>query len=288
MAAPVYIGQKSEKEKFAGAVRTYCIEAMMQDRKALQCGTSHNLGQNFAKAFEVTFQNVSGKLEYVYATSWGVSTRLIGALVMSHSDDNGLVLPPRLAPLKVVIIPIWKEEGEMQKMRQKADELTEGWRGRISFKIDDRDQYRPGFKFNEWEKRGVPIRIEMGPKDVAAQQVIVVRRDTGEKIPMPQENLLPKLEALLEQIQHDLYERARSFRDAATFPVDDYAAFQSRVEQPGGFFRVHWCGDQACETKFQETSKATIRVIPFEEEEAGACIVCGRPSPKRVLVSKSY
>ncbi len=289
MATPVYVGCKTEREKFAGAVRTYCIEAMMQDCKALQAGTSHNLGQNFARAFDVTFQDEQGKLQHVYATSWGVSTRLVGALIMTHSDDNGLVLPPRLAPLKVVLIPIWKEEAEMELMRQRARDLTASWQGRISFKIDDRDQYRPGYKFNEWEKKGVPIRIEMGPKDVAANQVVVVRRDTGEKIAMPQENLLPRLEALLDEIQQNLFQRARAFRDANTFTVDDYAEFASRIENPGGFFWVHWCGSEACENKFQESSKATIRTIPLDrEKEAGACIVCGAPSAQRVLVAKSY
>ncbi len=289
LAAPVYVGFKSEKEKFAGAVRTYCIEAMMQDRKALQAGTSHNLGQNFSKAFDVTFQDEQGKLQHVYATSWGVSTRLVGALIMTHSDDNGLVLPPRLAPLKVVLIPIWKEDAEMERMRQHAQALTASWQGKISFKIDDRDQYRPGYKFNEWEKRGIPIRIEIGPKDVAAQQVVVVRRDTGEKIAMPQENLLAKIEALLEEIQNNLLQRARALRDDNTFTVDAYDDFSARIENPGGFFRVHWCGSELCENKFQETSRATIRTIPLDEtKEQGACIVCGAPSKGRVLVAKSY
>ncbi|MBN2357744.1 proline--tRNA ligase [candidate division KSB1 bacterium] len=289
MAAPVYVGIKTDKEKFAGAVRTYCIEAMMQDRKSLQCGTSHNLGQNFARAFDVTFQDESGKLQHVYATSWGVSTRLIGALVMSHSDDNGLVLPPRLAPLKVVLIPIWKEESEMEKTKQKAAELTANWHDQISFRIDDRDQYRPGYKFNEWEKRGVPIRIEMGPRDVAADQVVVVRRDTGEKIPMPQQDLLPRIQKLLEQMQNDLYQRALEYRNAATYRADDYKEFQSAIENPGGFFWLHWCGNPDCENRFQETSKATIRIIPMDgEKEQGPCIVCGKPSQQRVLVGKSY
>jgi len=289
MAAPVITGLKTDKEKFAGAVQTYCIEAMMQDGKALQCGTSHYLGQNFAKAFDVTFQDEGGKLQHVFATSWGVSTRLIGALIMTHSDDNGLVLPPRLAPLKVVVVPIWKEDAEMALMKEKAASLTQGWKGRLAFKIDDRDQYRPGFKFNEWEKRGVPIRIEMGPRDVAQGQVVVVRRDTGEKISMPQEGLLEKLEALLEEIQKNMFQRALQHREQNTSRADTYADFAERVETPGGFFWLHWCGSRACEEKFQETSKATIRLIPTSaDQEAGACIVCGAASPRRVLVAKSY
>jgi len=289
MAAPVFTGIKTEKEKFAGAVRTYCIEAMMQDYKALQCGTSHYLGQNFAKAFDVTFQDEESKVRHVYATSWGVSTRLIGALIMMHSDDNGLVLPPRLAPTKVVVVPIWKEDAEMAAMKQKAADLTRDWKGRITFKIDDRDQYRPGYKFNEWEKRGVPIRIEMGPKDVAQNQVIVVRRDTGEKMAVPQEGLLTAVESLLERMQKDLYARALRNRDANTFTCDEYKALIERLESPGGFFWVHWCGQGACEEKFQQDAKATIRLQPIEGGQApGACIVCGAPSAQRVLVAKSY
>ncbi len=289
MAAPVITGLKTDKEKFAGAVQTYCIEAMMQDGKALQCGTSHYLGQNFAKAFDVTFQDEGGKLQHVFATSWGVSTRLIGALIMTHSDDNGLVLPPRLAPLKVVVVPIWKEDAEMALMKEKAASLTQSWKGRLAFKIDDRDQYRPGFKFNEWEKRGVPIRIEMGPRDVAQGHVVVVRRDTGEKISMPQEGLLEKLEALLEEIQKNMFQRALRHREQNTSRADTYADFAERVETPGGFFWLHWCGRRECEEKFQETSKATIRLIPTsDDQEPGACIVCGAASSRRVLVAKSY
>jgi len=289
LAAPVFVGVKTESQKFAGAVRTYCIEAMMQDGKALQAGTSHNLGQNFAKAFDVTFQDEAGKLSHVWATSWGVSTRLIGALIMLHSDDSGLVIPPRLAPIKAVVIPIWKGDDEIEMLGEKARELTQGWKDRIAFKIDDRDQYRPGWKFNEWEKRGVPIRIELGPKDVENKQVVVVRRDTGEKILMPQEGLLPKLEVLLETIQKEMLEKARQFRDVNTFVEDSYQVFQERVEQPGGFFWLHWCGDPLCEAKFQETSKATIRLVPMNgKKDAGACIVCGKASQQRVLVAKAY
>jgi len=289
LAAPVYVGYKTEREKFAGAVRTYCIEAMMQDRKALQAGTSHHLGQNFAKAFDVTFQDENGKLDYVWATSWGVSTRLIGALIMVHSDDNGLVIPPRLAPIEVVVIPIWKNDAEIEGMRRRIAELTEAWKGRLRFKVDDRDQFRPGYKFNEWENRGVTIRIEIGPRELENNQVVLVRRDTGEKTLLPQEGLLDKIKELLEQIQSDLFNKAKTFRDANTLPEDDYEQFKKKIEEPGGFFRVHWCGSAECENQFQETSKATIRLIPIDgEKEQGHCIVCGKPSEQRVLVAKSY
>lgn len=290
MAAPVFVGVKTPAERFAGALDTYCIEAMMQDHKALQAGTSHFLGQNFAKAFDVTFQDESGELQYVWATSWGVSTRLIGALIMTHGDDNGLIIPPRLAPTKVVFIPIWKDDSQIAGMKSKLRDLTESWNGRISFKIDDRDQYRPGYKFNEWEKKGVPIRIEMGPRDVENHQVVLVRRDTGEKMTVSQDGLLERVEALLEEIQDHLFQRAKSFRDANTFDVDDYETFETQIEEPGGFFWVHWCGDAACEARFQETSKATIRLIPTDssKSERGTCIVCGKDSSTRVLVAKSY
>ncbi|HOZ22359.1 MAG TPA: His/Gly/Thr/Pro-type tRNA ligase C-terminal domain-containing protein, partial [bacterium] len=206
-----------------------------------------------------------------------------------HSDDKGLVLPPRLAPVKAVLVPIWKEESEREVMLAKARELTAGWEERITFKIDERDQYRPGYKFNEWEKKGVPIRIEMGPKDVAAGQVVLVRRDTGEKSAVPQENLLARIEALLVEIQQNLYTRARDFREANTFSVDTYEELAEKIENPGGFFWVHWCGSPACEARFQEEHKATIRLVPIDEQkEEGACIVCGGRSGQRVLVAKSY
>jgi len=289
LAAPVYVGVKTEAEKFAGAVKTYCIEAMMQDKKALQGGTSHNLGQNFAKAFDVTFQDEGGKVDYVYATSWGVSTRLIGALIMMHSDDNGLVIPPRLAPLKVVIIPIWRNDEDREKLLAKINEMTKDWKGRISFKVDDRDNYRPGWKFNQWEKQGVPIRIEFGPKDLENNQVVLVRRDTSEKRAVSPDGLLERIEQLLEEMQADMFRRAKEFRDANTFREDDFDSFKKRIEEPGGFFWVHWCGDPVCEAKFQETSKATIRLIPMDgDKEEGKCIVCGKKSEQRVLVAKSY
>ena len=289
MAAPVLVGRKSESEKFAGALHTYSIEAIMQDRKALQCGTSHNLGQNFARAFDVTFQDENGAVDYVWATSWGVSTRLIGALIMMHSDDRGLVLPPRLAPLQAVVVPIWKSDREMERLRGRISELTADWKDRFSFKVDDREQYRPGWKFNEWEKRGVPLRVELGSRELERGEVVLVRRDTAEKITLQQEGLTDQILRLLDQIQSDLYNRAKRFRDENTHDEDDYLAFEKRIEDPGGFFWVHWCGDGKCEARFQETSKATIRLIPFENQGGdGRCIVCSKPSSGRVLVSKSY
>jgi prolyl-tRNA synthetase len=289
LAAPVFVGVKTESEKFAGAVHTYCIEAMMQDRKALQAGTSHNLGQNFARAFDVTFQDRDGTNDFVYATSWGVSTRLVGALIMTHGDDSGLVIPPRLAPIKVVIIPIWRSEEDAELLLTRIRELTLNWKGRIDFKVDDRDQYRPGFKFNEWEKRGIPVRLEIGPKDLDQNQVVLVRRDTREKITVSQEGLLERIEALLERIQHDMFNRARDFRDKHTVIEDSFERFRENLEEPGGFFWVHWCGSTDCENRFQEVSKATIRLIPMNgKSESGRCIVCGGKSDQRVLVAKAY
>jgi prolyl-tRNA synthetase len=289
LAAPVFVGVKTESEKFAGALHTYCIEAMMQDRKALQAGTSHNLGQNFAKAFDVTFQNEQGSLDYVWATSWGVSTRLIGALIMTHSDDNGLVIPPRLASTKVVFIPIWSSDEEQRLVLDKVGKITEGWKDKIDFFVDDRDQYRPGWKFNHWEKRGTPLRIEIGPKDVENNQVIVVRRDTGEKTAMSPDGLLERLLSLLETIQSDMFDRAKAYRQQYTFHEDNFAEFKIKIEDPGGFFWVHWCGSDSCEARFQEESKASIRLIPFDApHEDGSCIVCGDKSERRVLVAKAY
>ena len=290
LAAPVFTGIKTAAERFAGAIDTYCIEAMMQDKKALQGGTSHYLGQNFAKAFDVTFQDEKGENQYVYATSWGVSTRLIGALIMTHSDDNGLVIPPRLAPTKVVFIPIWRDDSQIDIMKSKIAEITHGWKGRIDFKIDDREQYRPGYKFNEWEKKGIPIRIEIGPKDIENNQVVLVRRDSNEKMFVSQNGLLERVEQLLATMQQDMFNRALEHRDANTHDEDDFESFKERIEDPGGFFWVHWCGSESCENQFQESSKATIRLIPTDERKKveGSCIVCGKRSHTRVLVAKSY
>ncbi|HNT89139.1 MAG TPA: proline--tRNA ligase, partial [Candidatus Hydrogenedentes bacterium] len=236
MAMPVVVGRKTEQEKFAGAEHTYCIEALMQDGKALQAGTSHHLGQNFAKAFDVKFQDRDKELKYVYATSWGVSTRLIGGIVMTHSDDNGLVIPPRLAPLPVVFVPIWKSDAERDVVCEKAREITRDW-DPLFYRIDDRDQYKPGYKFNDWELKGVPIRVEIGPRDVQNNTVVAVRRDTGEKQALSMDGLREHLTRLLDDIQNNLFARAEQRTRVNTQTVDDYEEYKARIDQ-GGFFRV--------------------------------------------------
>ncbi len=287
MAMPVIVGTKSEQEKFAGAVKTLSIEALLQDGKALQAGTSHYLGQNFAKAFDVKFQNQNKEQEYVYASSWGVSTRLIGAMVMSHSDDNGLVIPPKLASLPVVFVPIWRSDEEMELVLKNADEMTQGW-DKLFFKIDDRDNIKPGRKFNEWELKGIPIRIEIGPRDCESKEVVVVRRDTGEKVTMPMEGLLPKLEALLDDIQDNLLANAKKRMVEGTHIADDFKEYKKAVKT-GGFYKIHWCGENSCEDYIQERSKSTIRCIPFDApDEEGECIVCQKPSKRRVIAAQSY
>ena len=289
MATPVITGVKTEKEKFAGAARTYCIEAMMQDRRGLQAGTSHNLGQNFAKAFDVTYQTEAGDREFVWATSWGVSTRLIGALIMTHSDDTGLVVPPKLAPTEVVFVPIWRGDEEMSAIRERMHNLTTDLKGAFRLKVDDRDNVRPGWKFNEWEQRGVPIRVEMGPKDLANNAVVLVRRDTGEKRSISQDSLRDELASTLEAIQKNLFDRALAYREQNTFRVDDYEQFKKEIEEPGGFFWTHWCGNRACEDRLQDETKATIRLLPIQgEPENGKCLLCGGESKQRVLVAKAY
>ncbi|MDW7681152.1 MAG: proline--tRNA ligase [bacterium] len=290
MAIPVIQGLKTENEKFAGAVHTYCIEAMMQDRKALQSGTSHNLGQNFAKAFDVTFQDEDEKIKYVYATSWGVSTRLVGAVIMTHSDDKGLIIPPKIAPIAVVIIPITKGDEERNQILEYIEQMTIDWNGKFSFKVDDRDDYRPGWKFNEWEQRGIPIRLEIGPRDFEKKQVTLVRRDTGEKSSVAVGELKDTLEKTLNAIQHDLFKRALMMRENFSFVADDYQQFKQQIDDPGGFFWLHWCGNGDCEIKIQQETKATIRCIPLDNphREHGKCIVCGNASQQRVVVAKAY
>ncbi len=289
MAMPVLTGIKSEKEKFAGALRTYTIEAMMQDRRALQAGTSHNLGQNFAKAFDVRFQDENSDLQYVWATSWGVTTRMIGALIMTHSDDSGLVLPPKLAPIEVVVIPIWRGDDEKAAVLSRLESLTAGWKEHFRYKVDDRDNYRPGWKFNEWEKQGVPIRIEIGPKDLESDEVVMVRRDSGEKLRLPQSNLLGAIKDTLTKIQHDLFQRALSFRKENTHSCDDYEDLKRRLEAEGGFYLVHWNGKRESEDRLQAETKATIRVLPAgQPDEKGKCILTGEASERRVIVAKAY
>jgi len=263
LGMPVIVGRKTESEKFAGAHHTYCIEAMMQDGKALQAGTSHHLGQNFAKAFDVKFQDRDMELKYVWASSWGVSTRLIGGMIMNHSDDNGLVIPPRLAPVPVVFVPIWRSDEEMALVLGKAREITAGW-DPLFYKIDDRDQYKPGYKFNEWELKGIPVRIELGPRDVAGNSVVVVRRDTGEKVTMSAEGLRDNLEKMLEDIQTSLFNAAKQRMTDRTYTVDSYDEYKARVEG-GGFFRVFLDVDNPeVEKQLKEDTRSTVRCIPFD------------------------
>ncbi len=289
MAMPVLKGVKSENERFAGAVETYAIEALMQDGKALQAGTSHFLGQNFAKAFDVKFLDRSGKLEYVWATSWGVSTRLMGALIMAHSDDNGLVLPPKLAPLQVIIVPIYKKKEELDQISNVAEELMSKLKkAGISVKYDDRDTHKPGWKFAEYEMKGVPVRIAIGPRDLAQGTAEVARRDTLEKNTLPLEGLAEKIPPLLEEIQQQIYRKALRFRDAGIHTVDSYEAFKEAIEK-GGFVLAHWDGTTETELKIKEETKATIRIIPTEgDPEPGKCIVTGKPSPRRVVFARAY
>ncbi len=289
LAIPVIPGRKSEAEKFAGALHTYSIEAMMQDRKALQAGTSHNLGQNFAKAFDVKYQDKEGQLQYVWATSWGVSTRLIGAIIMTHADDNGLVLPPKIAQRQVVIVPIWRGEDEKKQVLEYADGIRQELKREFNVILDDRDQYKPGFKFAEWELQGIPVRLEIGPKDLSKNGAVLVRRDLMKKEFIDRKGILETVRQTLEQMQKDMLERARKFQQDNTHVVDDYDKFKEIIAGDGGFIRSHWCGDPACEAKIKEDTKATIRNIPFDrEEEKGKCIVCGKESNGRVIFAKAY
>lgn len=288
LAMPVVVGRKTDAEKFAGAEHTYCIEAMMQDGKALQAGTSHHLGQKFAEAFDVKFQDRDKELKYVYATSWGVSTRLIGGMIMTHSDDNGLVIPPRLAPTPVVFVPIWRSDEEMSRVREAARNLTRDW-DPLFFRIDDRDQYKPGYKFNEWELKGVPVRVEIGPRDVDQGTVVVVRRDTGEKATVAMDGLRTHITSLLDRIQASLFEAARRRMQERTYTVDSYQQYRERVEG-GGFFRVFLDhANPEVEKKLQEDTRSTIRCIPFDAPaESGPCMITGAPCKSRVIAAQSY
>lgn len=290
MAMPVIIGRKSEAERFAGAIDTYTIEAMMQDGKALQAGTSHFLGQNFAKAFDVKFLNKDSNLEYVWATSWGVSTRLMGALVMTHSDDNGLVLPPKLAPVQVVFVPIYKSKEELDKVSQVIAPLREQLHARgISTKYDDRDNYKPGFKFAEYEMKGVPVRVAVGPKDIEKGTVEVARRDTLQKQFVPQNQLAETVVTLLDEIQKNLYNRALDYRKANTVKVDTYEELKKVLSEKGGFVLAHWDGTAETEALIKEETKATIRCIPLDGEvEEGKCIITGKPSKQRAIFALAY
>jgi prolyl-tRNA synthetase len=303
MGMPVLVGPKSEGQKFPGAVYTLCIEALMQDGKALQAGTSHFLGQNFAKAFDVTFQNQQGQREHAWATSWGVSTRLVGGLIMTHSDDQGLVVPPRLAPLHAVIVPIFKTPQERSAVLEAAQKLAAEVRELplrewlnyepVTVKVDDRDQYQPGFKFNEWELKGVPVRVELGPKDIAKGGCVLARRDLpgkeAKEMNVPLAGAAARIAQMLREMQQALFEKARAYRDANTFEVNSYDEFKQKIEEPGGFLLAHWDGTRETEDRVAAETKATIRCIPFtRKEEPGRCMVTGRPSAGRVAFARAY
>lgn len=290
MAIPVVKGVKTETERFAGADETYCIEALMQDGKALQAGTSHFLGQNFAKAFDVKFANQEGKQEHVWGTSWGVSTRLMGALVMTHSDDNGLVLPPNLAPIQVVIVPIFRSDEELENISIVVKDLMAQFRKLgVTVKFDDRTTQKPGFKFAEWELKGVPVRIAVGPKDLENKTFEVARRDTLSKEVVAAEGVASHIQALLEQIQKDLFERALDYRNTHVTEVNSFDEFKKVLEGKAGFVSAHWDGTAETEEKIKELTKATIRCIPLDrKEETGTCVFTGKPSNGRVLFAKAY
>jgi prolyl-tRNA synthetase len=290
MAIPVIKGLKTETERFAGAEETYCIEALMQDGKALQAGTSHFLGQNFAKAFDVKFANAEGKQEYVWGTSWGVSTRLMGALVMTHSDDQGLVLPPNLAPIQVVIVPIYKTDEQLEAISTEVDVLVKAFKKlNISVKFDNRTTQKPGFKFAEWELKGVPVRIAVGPKDLENGTFEVARRDTLTKEVVSKDGITTYISDLLEQIQKDLFEKALNYRNTHITEVNNFDEFKAVLNDEGGFVSAHWDGTAETEEKIKELTKATIRCIPLDRvEEAGSCVFTGNPSVGRVFFAKAY
>ncbi|HWA33814.1 MAG TPA: proline--tRNA ligase, partial [Cyclobacteriaceae bacterium] len=290
MAMPVIKGRKSEGEKFPGAVDTYCIEALMQDGKALQAGTSHFLGQNFAQAFDVQFSNKEGKLEHVWGTSWGVTTRLIGGLIMSHSDDDGLVLPPKLAPIHVVIVPIFRNEDELAKITAAVEPIIKGLKGiNLSVKFDDRDTQKPGFKFAEYEMKGVPIRLAIGPRDLENGTIEVARRDTKEKQVMKAADVISAIPPLLNDIQKNIYAKALKFREQNTTPVETFDEFKRVLDAKGGFVLAHWDGTTETEAAIKQETKATIRCIALDaKDEPGKCVFSGKPSQRRVLFARAY
>lgn len=289
MAMPVTTGVKTESERFAGAVDTYCIETLLQDNKALQAGTSHFLGQNFARAFDVKFQSSEGQHEYVWATSWGVSTRLVGGLIMTHSDDRGLVLPPKLAPDQVVIVPIWKSDEEKTSVLDYCDNIISELRDLdVRIKLDDRENMSPGWKFNEHEAAGIPLRLTIGPRDLKNNNAELARRDTGDKDIVDREGLAEKVANLLDSIQDELFNAAQSRIEANTHSADSYEEFREIIEDEGGFIYAHWDGTAETEEKIKDETKATIRCIPLEDGEEGKCMVTGNPSRQRVLFARAY
>ncbi len=290
MGVSVLKGSKTESERFAGALDTLCIEAMMQDTKALQAGTSHFLGQNFAKAFDVKYANENGELDYVWATSWGVSTRLMGALVMTHSDDEGLVLPPKLAPIQVVIVPIYKGEEQLAMISEKVAGIKEGLEAKgISVKFDNSDKQRPGWKFAQYEMKGVPVRVAIGPRDVESGTLEVARRDLKTKEVVQQDGVVDYIDALLKEIQDNLYQRSKSFREANTHTVSTYDEFKEVLNSKGGFIYAHWDGTAETEQRVKQETKATIRCIPFNgDKEEGTCMVTGKPSVQKVVFARAY
>jgi len=288
MAMPVHIGRKSPAERFAGAVETYTLEALMRDRKALQAGTSHYLGQNFAKAYGVQFQNREGQLEYAYATSWGMSTRTVGGVIMTHGDDKGLRLPPALAPVQVAIVPIFRTDEERTRVLEESNRLASAL-GAYRVKVDDREDLRPGFKFNHWELRGVPVRIEIGPRDLDGGQVTLVPRLTGEKTQVPLGDVPRHVATALDETQSGLYEQAKAFRDEHTFRPGDMAEMVKLLEDPGGFMLAGWCGSEECEAKVKAETKATIRFLPLEPTPPGGkCIVCGKEAVDEAAWAQAY
>ena len=291
LALPVYTGQKTDNERFRGAVRTYCIEAMMRDGKALQAGTSHYLGQNFAVAFDIKFQNQAGELEHAYQTSWGVSTRLVGAVVMGHGDEKGLILPPKIAPTQVVIVPIYKKEEERAKVMERCNQVFAELKGKgFRVHLDDREQHTPGFKFNYWEQKGVPVRLNIGPKDVDKNVVEIARRDNGEKMrDISMDGLAGTIEELLKTVQKAIFDRALAHREANTITVANYDEFKAALKEKNSFIEVYFAGSSEDELKIKEETKATVRAIPFNQTgSAGTCFYTGKPADKKVLFAIAY
>jgi len=287
LAIPVLAGQKSENEKFAGALRTYTFETMTQDKKALQSGTSHNLGQNFSKVFNVKFLDEKGENQFVWQTSWGVSTRLIGALIMAHGDDKGIIMPPKIAPVQVAFVPIWKSDEEKKETIGAVEKIVLKLQD-VKFKVDKRDQ-RPAWKFFDWERKGVPIRVEIGPKDLEKNQAVCVRRDTGEKIIVPQSDLADKIPEILEEIQKNLFDRALKFQQENTHEINSWEEFKNIIENKKGFLNALWCGESSCELKIKEETKATIRCIPFDQPKVlNQCVHCGKSAKHKVIFAIAY